>query len=182
MTKRPPVPPSQFKLLSTIFNNRSLFNRQDNTFKFSNRGAADKLSISASSVDQLMRTLKQEDLIRRVTTISGSEIMLSPKFLKARSMEHGRYWFAMAIYYLRYHHKAVKWYYDCFDIGSFIHPETGEIIESVSLSDRLSFDLLRSRQYKDKQIHYKINLPQGYTAPVTPILLDTKSKVKQPYT
>jgi len=83
-------------------------------------------------------------------------------WLRANSMQHGRYWFAKAMYCLKYHTKAIKWYDDCCHIGAIIDPETGEILTNIGLFERLSNELLRSRQYKDRDINYKVNLPQGY--------------------
>jgi len=172
------IPKTQFKLLSKIFNNRHLFNRQDNTFTCSNREMARHLGISPSPIDRLIRTLKAQDLVRKVTTITGGQLMLSPAYLKANSMEHGRYWFAKAMYHLKYHTKAIKWYDDCCHIGAIIDPETGEILTNIGLFERLSNELLRSRQYKHRDINYKVNLPQGYNHTDTPITNPPYIKIK----
>ena len=56
----------QYNLLTDIMNNTKLFDRRDNTFLVSSRKIADRLHISASKVDQLMRVLSIKDLVRMV--------------------------------------------------------------------------------------------------------------------
>ena len=124
----------QYTLLLDIMNNTKTFDRRDNTFLLSNRKIAEKLKISSSTVDRLLRVLKKHDLIREVRnqsyTKEGKEnknkvVMLSPKFLFISYTQSDR-WMIGALWELKDIQKVYKWGKLCRELNCYIDPLTGE--------------------------------------------------------
>jgi len=115
-----------YKLLLSIINNPSLFDKLDNTFKTSNRQIASKLNVSASKVDRLFRLLKSKDLVRDVRQGKGKLRMLSPKFIYTSRRNYDR-WINGALWDLGCYEKVRQWRKVCRELNQWIDPDTGEM-------------------------------------------------------
>lgn len=98
----------KYKLLRRIIADRRSFDKKDNTFLLSNRQIAKRINVSPSYIDQLMRTLKQLNLIKPIINIFGdSVIMLDPEYLFFNVKEEKP--FNIALFQLGSHDMALQW-------------------------------------------------------------------------
>ena len=102
-----------------------LFDKRDNCLQKSNRFIAERLIVSPSRIDRLIRECKQKDLIRVVVDNFGvTRLMLDPRFLW--------YWdirakpLAVFMFLLRDYNKGWEHRLYCTRKRCMIDPETGE--------------------------------------------------------
>lgn len=120
---------NEYELLITLVSNSKCFDIRDNTFLLSNRKMADKIKVSPSSIDRLIRKLRKSDLVRDVIPYSltrDNYLMLSPKFLFNSYTKSDR-WLIGALYDLRDILKVREWSRLCRELNCFIDCTTGEI-------------------------------------------------------
>lgn len=134
-----PLNSKQYALLLQIVHHVKCFDKRDNTILLSNRKLADKLRVSPSKVDQLIRILKKNNLIKLVKATSEVRIkgvvspskplrMLSPKFMWWSYTKTDRI-ITGALYEFGCIEQVRKWRTMCRNLDGFIDPETGELKE-----------------------------------------------------
>lgn len=130
------IPTKQHTLLKKIINNKWCFNKRDNTFTLSNRETAKKLKVSASSVDQLHRTLSKQSLTTKVRVSyidkngdpkEQTLKMLSPIFMWWYSPLEK--WQAIALFHLKSFEEVREWRRVCRYYNCYIDPESGEMFD-----------------------------------------------------
>lgn len=174
----------QYQLLLKIIGNKWCFDKRDNTFKVSNRKISDRVKVSPSSVDQLLRVLNKHSLISVVEVsvldsygVPGIEErrMLSPIFM----WWYHKYerWTAIAWFHLKSFDAVKEWRRLCRELDCYIDPKTGEMIDFnwwyvTDRADRYtSFDRCWRAGEKDANRHgteeyYRMEDCQ--TSPLTP--------------
>jgi DNA-binding Lrp family transcriptional regulator len=143
----------QYKLLARVMSKHSCFDSKDNTFLLSNSKIAFKVGVHRSTIDRLIKVLRKRDLIRRVTTICGSYLMLNPIFITTHPRE--TYWYSKALYFLGYNTKADRWALECWTMGLMIDPQSGEVLKKSPV-DCLSIEARVAGDHKDFGLHLQV--------------------------
>jgi len=143
----------QYKVLARLMSKHSCFDSKDNTFLLSSNRMAVTVGVHRSTIDRVMRVLKDRDLVRRVTTICGSYLMLNPIFITTHPRD--TYWYSKAIYFLGYNTRADRWALDCWTLGFMIDPQTGEILNKSPV-DCLSKEARVSGDHKDFRLNLQV--------------------------
>lgn len=126
----------QKELYNKVINNTKCFDRRDNTFLLSNRGIADTLRVSASSIDQVFRVLNKWGLIKKVKTTtytfnknkledSKPLRMVSPRYTWISYSKVDRF-IMVALFDLGCLLKVKEWRKYCGDNQVIIDTDTGE--------------------------------------------------------
>lgn len=135
--------PKQLGLLLQIMHYRGrgssfIFDKKDNTIQQSVRQISRVLDITRDRIVTLFMNLRSKDLMRRVVDIKGiARDMIAPHLLWYRPNIERR--FHDAMFNLGSHEKAIQHREDCFKLGMYFDPETGEVNEKVFLSDLIRY-------------------------------------------
>ncbi|KIO37401.1 hypothetical protein [Shewanella sp. cp20] len=121
---------NQRALLGKIVLSKECFDRRDNTFKLNDSAIGRSLKVSRDKVGRLMRTLKEQDMIREVINADQSTaLMLSlSAYAKLHPIEHH---FHSILWSLRDYNDAINFTKKERQIGWFVNPETGEVLRKI---------------------------------------------------
>ena len=127
----------QLGLLLKIMNYRGrgssfIFDKKDNTIQQSIRQISIVLKVTRDRISTLFMNLRKKGLMKRVIDIKDvARDMIAPHLLWYRPNIERR--FHNAMFNLGSHEKAVKHRQDCFKVGMYFDPVTGEILDDVLL-------------------------------------------------